>query len=486
MPGNLFFKKDKPSDRFHKSLDRQPCVAGQFYPASAKELKADLKSYFNIAAPPRVGSPIAILAPHAGYIYSGAVAASAFNQIDPHSEFDRIFLIGTSHRVSFDGASVYNQGDYLTPLGKVEVDIDLANKLISEHERFTYNPAADFKEHSLEVQLPFLQYHLQKKFKIVPIIISSQRLHVLEQISSALEPFFNPDNLFVISSDFSHYPKYDDAKRADQIIAEAISTNSPKTFLSAIKKVEQSAIHGLATAMCGWSSMLVLLNISSKDKNIEIIPIEYKNSGDALYGDKKGVVGYWAIAFYQKSKPATFTEQEKEMLIAMAKNSIKEAILGVATEGTTPDFKSEALNAQNGVFVSVYVNGQLRGCLGRFNNTEPLWQAVKQLAVSAATEDSRFDEITAEELDLLSVEISVLTPLQKIKSSKEIQLGKHGIFIKKGTNNGVFLPQVADNYHWTVEEFLGHCARDKAKIGWDGWREAEIYIFEATIFGDLS
>jgi hypothetical protein len=145
---------------------------------------------------------------------------------------------------------------------------------------------------------------------------------------------------------------------------------------------------------------------------------------------------------------------------------------------------SEIMNQKYGAFVTLKEGGKLRGCIGRFNPDKSLYQTIEDIAISAATRDSRFDPVTPEELNQIEIEISILTPLKKIESIDQIQLGKHGIYIKKGFSSGTFLPQVATETHWTKEEFLGHCARDKAGIGWDGWKTAEIYTYEAIIISE--
>lgn len=485
---NGFFSGKRGVSEGEERKDRQPCVAGQFYPGTVAQLRADLKTLFANANSRKKCNPLAIVVPHAGYVFSGQVAASAYNQIDPDAEFERIFLIGSSHRDYFEGASVYNRGDYFTPLGRVEVDTEFATELINRNEFFTYRPETDLKEHSLEVQLPFLQYHLRRQFRIVPIILATQNITVIEKIASVLQPYMRQKNLFVISSDFSHYPDSEHAIEMDKKTAIAIASNSPVNFLTTIREAERQKIPGLATAICGWTSVLTLLNISSKRDDIEIVPIQYKNSGDAYYGEKDRVVGYWAIAFYKKNfdsphREWVLTEADKHQLISIAKNSIKAEICKT-DKIKIAEPVSQGLELKTGVFVSIYIEDELRGCIGRFKTADPLWKTVELMAVSAATEDNRFPAIHPDELDALSVELSVLTPMRKITSIDEIEPGRHGIYLKKGMISGTFLPQVALKYNWTTEELLGHCAREKARLGWDGWKTAEIFVYEALIFGD--
>lgn len=480
MNKKIFSQRDQKSTQ----INRQPCVAGQFYPNDKNRLKAELKTMFSDVKPHIKENLQAIISPHAGYVYSGRIAAAAFGQINPHQHYERIFLIGSSHRTYFDGASVYNCGNYLTPLGESLVDTKLADKLIRENDFFRYSSEADLNEHSLEVQLPFLQYRLKSNYKIVPIIIATQSIDTIIKIANVLKPFFNHKNLFVISTDFSHYPSYEDACKVDKLTADAIVSNSPVAFKKCLEENEALNIPHLATSVCGWSSVLALLHITSEMSGIEIEQLEYRNSGDAAFGDKEQVVGYWAMAIYGKCGFMSLTSNDREQLLTIAKNAIVAHISQSGAYEQDYENCSEILRLSYGAFVSVYVDGHLRGCLGWFETEKPLCKAIAELAVSAATEDSRFQPVNEEELPSLGIEISALSPLKRIESIDEIEVGKHGIYLRMGIMTGTFLPQVATNNNWSREEFLGYCARDKAKIGWEGWKKADIFTFEADVFGD--
>lgn len=468
-------------------LDRKPCVAGQFYPGNAAELRQEIETFFQNAEPPVTDSLLAIVVPHAGYVFSGQVAASGYNQIDPDKKYDRIFLIGSSHRTYFDGASVYNAGDYITPLGKVKVDLKVADELIRSNKEFSFREDAHASEHSLEVQVPFLQVHMNTDFKIVPIILATQSEKTIKKIAAALKPYFNSRNLFVISSDFSHYPTYKFATEVDHLTAEAIASNSPEKFVEAIQSNEKKNIPQLATSMCGWSSMLAILDITSRMTDIVIQPLEYRNSGDAGYGDKSRVVGYWAITISKKKgdeSSFSLTDKDKEDLLGIARETVDSYVRNKNIPDIDTTGFSQALFQHAGAFVTQNTGDNLRGCIGRFNPDIPLYRVVQDMTISAATKDYRFPPVKPDELDNIDIEISVLTPLKKIDSIDEIELGRHGIYIRKGYNSGTFLPQVAESTGWDLEEFLGHCARDKARIGWNGWKDAEIYTYEAIIFDE--
>jgi len=479
-------------DNKHESklVDRKPAVAGQFYSDDPIRLKADLSSLFAAALPKQTADVLAVISPHAGYVFSGEVAATSYNQIDPDKNYENIFILASSHRMSFEGASIYNKGDYITPLGTVKVNLDLANKLLKEYPVFNSKSEAHIHEHSLEVQLPFLQYKLKNEFRIVPIIVGTQSPAISKKIAEALKPYLNEKNLFVISSDFSHYPSYEDACVVDKATAEAIVKNSPEALLEVLQNNNEKGIDNLATSLCGWTSVISLLYMTEGRNDLKFTEIQYKNSGDAaMYGDKDRVVGYYSIVLEKKhsgkiDEGFSLDESEKKRLLEIARHTVEEYI----TWNKIPDIDEKIVSAKlkqpYGAFVTLKKDGKLRGCIGRFESTGPLYKLVQQLAVSSSTQDSRFPPVSEEEIDVLEIEISVLTPLQKISSIDEFELGKHGIYMRKGYSSGTFLPQVAHETGWTTEEFLGHCARDKARIGWDGWRTAELYVYEAYIFSE--
>jgi AmmeMemoRadiSam system protein B/AmmeMemoRadiSam system protein A len=468
--------------------DRQPAVAGSFYPSQPELLKKILKENFAKAEPPTGNNEVlAIISPHAGYVYSAKVAASAFNQIDTSKNYEHIFIIGSSHRVSFNGASVYPGGHFITPLGAIPIDT-LAETL-SKENGFTDDIYPHTEEHSLEVQLPFLQYLLQKKFTIIPIVIGTQSAETCKKIAKGLKPYFTTSNLFVFSTDFSHYPDYESAKKADNEIADAITRNSASDFIKTKNKVEKEGTSNLLTGVCGWTSILTLLNISEGQPDIKIKKIDYQNSGDVGYGDKSRVVGYVALAVeksevVKKAEEFALTEADKTILLKIARNTVE----GFVKKEKNPEIGekniSENIKQQAGAFVTLTKNGELRGCIGTFKPTKDLYNVVQEMAVSAASRDYRFEPVSANELSNIHIEISVLTPLKKISSIDEIEIGKHGIYIVKGNRSGTLLPQVATKRNWSREDFLGYCSRDKVGIGWDGWKDAEIYIYEAIIFSE--
>jgi len=466
-------------------INRKPAVASKFYSGDKSSLTNDLIHLF-APAKERQKDAIAVISPHAGYVFSGEVAASAINQINPDKEYDNIFILATSHTTYFKGASIYNTGNYETPLGEVSVNTELCNKLIKENDIFSSVPAAHTTEHSIEVQLPFLQMHLKNNFQIIPIVIGSGGESDSKVIAEALKPFFNDKNIFVISSDFSHYPEYDEAVKVDSITADAMCSGEPEALLEVISSYKKTDVENLATNICAWSAALTLMYLA--DGKYDFNKIQYKNSGDSEYGSHDRVVGYWAISVTKKQEEDSsfkLTDEEKIQLLKLARTTIREDLDNKHTQTSSSDY-SENLNKHCGAFVTLHKDGKLRGCIGQFEPNIPLYKVISQMAIASSQNDHRFSPVTLSELEDIDIEISVLTPMKKIDSIDEIELGKHGIYIKKGYYGGTFLPQVATETGWSLEEFLGHCARDKAGIGYTGWQDENttIYTYEAIIFSE--
>ncbi|MDZ7636383.1 MAG: AmmeMemoRadiSam system protein B [Bacteroidales bacterium] len=282
--------------------DRQPAVAGSFYPSGSDRLRSDVAGYFATADGPLPGAMVrALIVPHAGYVYSGSTAAAGFAAVPADALYDNIFLIGVSHRYAFEGAAVFASGNLVTPMGTLVVNRELGEKLKATNKWFIEKDEAHGPEHSLEVQLPFIQYHFKKPPAVIPILIGTRSTSVLKAIASGLQPWFNDRNLFVISSDFSHYPSYEDACRVDKLASDAIVKGDPESFLKTIRAIESSGTENLATAMCGWPAGLVLLYLTGKSDGLVIRNAGYTNSGDSPRGDRDEVVGYNAIVVEKKA-----------------------------------------------------------------------------------------------------------------------------------------------------------------------------------------
>lgn len=464
-------------------LVRPATQAGRFYERSPHTLSQEVDSLLALhKATANHDDVAALIVPHAGYYYSGNVAASAYMTLDSARHYERIFLLGPSHHVWLDGASVNCVHDYYaTPLGEVKVDRETALQLTKADSVFAYRSEAHDREHCLEVQLPFLQRRMADVPPIVPVIISTNDYSKLKRMAEVLKPYFNDKNLFIVSSDFSHYPSYDDACEVDARTGKAVESGDAGQFIAAIEANARSGKRNLETSACGEFPILTLMLML--DRQYEVKHLMYQNSGDAGDHGHDRVVGYHAFAVV-RHQGFTLTDNEKRQLKQIALQSIRDSLNGkrIAAADTSRLAHDSALLQKCGAFVSLHKHGRLRGCIGHFGEDYPLFRIVAEMARAAAFDDPRFPELQRDELDDVDIEISVLTPMRRIQSLDEFELHRHGIYIRKGNRSGTFLPQVADEVNWTKEEFVGHCSQDKAGLGWDGWRDAELYVYEAIVF----
>jgi AmmeMemoRadiSam system protein B/AmmeMemoRadiSam system protein A len=485
------------SEREPSMKIRKPAVSGMFYPGTQPALERAVATSLKSAEKKEFRSPIrAIFAPHAGYVYCGDTMAAAFKQIEgPEFIYDRVLMIGPSHRVRTKAAAVSSAEVWETPLGPVPVDTEFARKFVEKSDRIEFNDAAHAGEHSLEVQLPYLVLAAQgKSFRIVPILTNSPDPKDHETVARCLtELASDPKTLIVVSSDLSHYPAGDTAKKVDRQILEAVCSLNHDTLSTVDRNLMSKGYAGLDCTMCGLEATLCLERAARNIGISEATVVDYSNSGMKA-GDPNRVVGYGAVVFSGPSENAmkkkqsptgiSFSKETKRELIALAKSAINAAVKGEQVPNSPVD--NPELQIKAGCFVTLKATGKLRGCIGCFQSDAPLWKTVRHMAVSSATRDSRFSNspIVPDEVPNLHIEISVLSPLQEVANPlQQIRLGRDGIAIRDRGRSGTFLPQVATETGWTVEEFLGHCARDKAGLGWNGWKSptAAVYTYTATI-----
>ena len=474
----IFMKKE---DSKKEELPiREPAVAGAFYPAGKADLSSAVDGYLSKAEVSGIGKYVkGLIVPHAGYDYSGPVAAYGYKTLIGQ-DIKRVVLVGSSHHEYFEGASVYLKGYYKTPLGLVEIDSEFNKKLMAKSDKISYHQSADSQEHSLEVQLPFLQRVLGDNFKIVPIIIGNQP-GAVDILINALKNLIDENTLLIASSDLSHYPKYEDAKYSDNKVIEAILTGKRENLRNTISELEKENIPNLQTCACGHDAIEVVMGLT---QNKKATLLKYANSGDTPVGDKAQVVGYVAIAFSSDVSEDELGKTEQKRLLEIARQAVETYI----KDGKTIEPKEDnpILNRHLGAFVTLKKHDQLRGCIGRFEPDIPLYQVVIQMAIAAATQDARFYPVSQDELKDLEYEISVLSPLKKVDSWKDIEIGKHGVQVIQGGHSGVFLPQVATENNWDCETFLSILCTQKAGLPSDCYKdpEASIYVFTAQVFNE--
>jgi len=480
---------------------RKPAVAGTFYPAQPRELRQMIDDFLGKVTPTEIrGEVVGVVCPHAGYVFSGQVAAYSYAAIKNNS-YDVVCLVGPSHRMYVNEAAVYSSGGFETPLGTVKISDGTASALIKSRRGFVDAAGPHMMEHSLEVQLPFLQTVL-KNFEIVPILIGDVPVSRCEELGKALADCVRGKRvLLVASSDLSHYPSYEDAVRVDNETINSWKSMNLEQVAAEEGRLLEGNVPNLSVTMCGTSAILIVMSASKALGADSVQILKYMNSGE-VSGDKSGVVGYAAAAFVKsgagakssgsakKEKAAnegekgfSLTQSEKKRLLSIARKSIESNLDGKPLPRFT--VTEPTLNTPCGAFVTLRRDGDLRGCIGRFVTDRPLHEVVSSMAIAAATEDPRFRPVTRSELDKLDLEISVLSPLKKMSDPKELELGKSGIYIVKGMRSGCFLPQVAEETGWSKEEFLSHCCAEKAGLEPDAWKkDADVFLFTAIVFSE--
>jgi AmmeMemoRadiSam system protein B/AmmeMemoRadiSam system protein A len=455
---------------------REPAVAGSFYPGSEKALRDAVSSMLEEAKPAALGGRVVgLIAPHAGYMYSGQVAAYAYNTVRG-KHFDAVIVVAPSHRMYFEGSSIYREGPYLTPLGLVPIAADIADAIAKADPSVVSRPEAHTGEHSLEVQLPFLQVAVPD-LKIVPIIMGDQSLDNCKRLAGAMASAAKGKNvLLVASTDLSHFHDYDQAMRLDNSVIALVGSYDPEGLARALAAGSCEA--------CGGGPVIAVMLAARQLGATRAVILNHANSGDVT-GDRSSVVGYMAAALVGEGAVGVdlgLNEQEKADLLRIARQSITAKLSGKPV----PEFKitSERLKKQMGAFVTLTEDGELRGCIGHIIGTQPLHRTISDMAIAAATEDPRFSPVEAGELNAIAIEISVLTPLRRITDPEEIMVGRDGIYIEKGLHRGLLLPQVATEYGWDTYEFLDNTCL-KAGLPRGSWREgANIQIFSAQVFNE--
>ena len=467
---------------------KEPNVSGSFYSANPAQLSKEVDVFLKAAAAAPSSKKIdMVIVPHAGYVYSGPVAAYGYKTVS-QNRYSTIIIIAPSHFFPFDGVSIWEAGAFKTPLGSVAVDEELAKKIISEHKEFYFDKSVFEREHSLEVQLPFLQ-EVFEDFKIVPILMGQPSFEVTESLADTLANVLKgrEDVLIVISTDMSHYHDDTTARKMDHATIETIKKLDARRFwdLCTVRKLE----------MCGFVPVTTALLYAQKMGLTDINVLRYANSGDVT-GEKDRVVGYTSITFSKGGKPpeenqeeqkgvAPLTQKQKRGLIDIAERTIVQYVVGGQILGVSE--KDPRLLEHEGAFVTIHKNKALRGCIGNIVTDKPLYQTVRDMAIAAATQDPRFKPLTKEELSDIEVEISVLSKPERIKSIDEIQMGVHGVIVHQGPlHHGIFLPQVATETGWSKEEFLSQLCAQKAGLPPDAWKDPRtvIEIFSAQVFSE--
>ncbi len=451
---------------------RPAVFAGQFYPADPARLAAEIDGYLAAAAAPapRAGRIVGLVVPHAGYVYSGRTAAASYALLRGQA-VDTVVIIGPSHRVAFEGASIWPDGGFETPLGVARVDAALA-KEIARASGFRFRPEAFAEEHSVEVQVPFVQRALPGA-AIVPIVMGAQTRPTIRTLAAALATACRDRKVVIVAStDLSHFLPKAKAEATDAATAALIQAMKTDTI---IRKVEADE-----NIMCGGGPVATVLLVAEKTGRPKVEILARTDSS----GFGGPVVGYLAAAVLAGAGPASerfnLTAEEKADLLKLARGALTE-FLARGTEIADLTGRDK-FRAPRGAFVTLTKAGELRGCIGFIEPVLPLGQAIIRTAIYAATEDPRFPPVSASELKDLRIEISVLTPPREIGRVDLVRVGTHGLIVEKGGSKGVLLPRVPVDNGWDRETFLCQGCL-KAGLPQDAWKSgAKLSVFEAIVF----
>ncbi len=461
---------------------REPAVAGKFYPADAAELAREVDAWLVVPKDfrPDPGA-VAVLAPHAGYEFSGKLAAMSYWSVK--DTYDVVVVLATGHTEAVKGAGLLASDDYSTPLGRVPTDRELAAALMKASPLFEDRPSAHAREHAVEVQLPFLQRRLKRPFKLLAATLNTDDLAAARAAGAALAAALKGRKaLIVVSSDFSHYPPKAVAAEADGAMLLAIRAMDPELVWTTSHYLLRKKIPGLETCACGEAALEAGMEAARLlgARSFRVLKISDSSSENPKAGPES-VVGYISGLFVRSGRPAALalSAAEKEVLLGEARSTMEKYFADEPPpEGLEPDPR---LNLPGAAFVTLTKAGALRGCVGTVVPAMTLMDAVRYGAFAAAFRDGRFRPLRKEELPGVRIEVSVLSPLKPVKAS-EVKKGE-GVFLAADGKSGLFLPQVWEQIP-EKDAFMGELCEQKAGLPRDCWKRpgAKIYSFGVDAF----
>ncbi|MEA2081242.1 MAG: AmmeMemoRadiSam system protein B [Elusimicrobiota bacterium] len=462
--------------RLEKKI-RKAAYKGSWYPADKAAVLNRLERYADVGistggvsvSPPFNGTVIGIVLPHAGWVYAESVAAEAVKLLKGKA-FSDVILVGPSHKEGLDGIALDDSESWETPFGLRPVNTEIGNQ-INVLKQASFDGKIHKKEHSLEVVLPYLEAALED-FSLTPVLVG-QSFDDSGALARRMAALYKEGMLFAASSDMSHYLTYDQANAMDSRCLDYMANFDDGGLQTALQSGE--------VQLCGASAVLAVMEASRLAGANAVRVLKYANSGDTT-GDKSRVVGYAAVCFYKKGV-GMLNKDEKKSLLKIARKTVEL----YAKKRIVPEVNpiQERLKEVQGAFVTLKKDGMLRGCIGNIVGAKPLWETVRDMAVEASSRDPRFPPVTKNELRGVKIEISVLTPPQKVMPD-DIVLGRDGVIVRRGTRQGVYLPQVAEETGWSKEEFMNSLCAHKAGLNEEAWKEddTDIFTFQADVFSE--
>ena len=481
---------EQEQDRMSEQLQiRSSVIAGSWYPDDPSELARMADGFLDGGERGSCAQlPLALVAPHAGYVYSGAAAGQAFAQVRD-CPVRRVWVLAPSHRLPLKGVGLYTDDAFRTPLGDLPLDHAVLDRL-ARHDGFDWLRSGDGGEHSLEIELPILQRALGA-FELVPLLLGRFDDGTARSIAEVLRQELGPGDLLVISTDFTHYGtrfgyapfagSSDLRTRIDDLDHGAwkhVAEPDPERLYAYLQQT--------GATICGRSGLLVLAALlGPQGRASELV---YTSSG-AMTGDWANSVSYlagradgapWSGRGPQTGVARLVSAETGALLLELAERSLQhwfeEGSLLEVDPSTLPSDASTVL----GAFVTLQKGDRLRGCIGEITATRPAWQAVIARAVDAAVHDPRFSPVTASELPSLHLDISLLGPSRKVAGPRSVIVGRHGVVLSRGTRRATYLPQVGPEQGWDRNTMLAHLAR-KAGLPPDAVAEAQIEVYEAQV-----
>ncbi|UCG88715.1 MAG: AmmeMemoRadiSam system protein B [Gemmatimonadota bacterium] len=464
---------------------RRSTGAGTWFPADAAVLSEAVDGYLSASAPTISGPPIALIVPHAGYVYSGAVAGKTYASLKGHS-YERVIVLGVSHQQLVRGASTLEVDAYETPLGRIPVDTAardalLRDALVSEQQ------GAHRNEHTIENQLPMLQRALGE-FRMVGLLVGELTERERARLAAAIRELMDEETLLVVSTDFCHYgPRFGYMPFDEQVSQNlrALNDLAAQEILEVDVPGWDRFLEDTRATICGRNAVGLLLAILEPHDDIEGRRVAYDTSG-RMTGDWSNSVTYAGIVFWRSG--GELSQSERQTLLRLARTTVTSFL----EEGTVPSVALDEydltprLMAPGAAFVTLRNGVELRGCIGHIAAVRPLYLSVAENAYRASQDPRfRYDPITPDEVAELSIEVSLLTPMRRLRDPNKVRAGVDGLLIVRDQNQGVLLPQVATEQQWNREQFLDNACL-KAGLPADAWKDprTEIYRFTALIFAE--
>jgi hypothetical protein len=459
--------------------------SGSWYPEHAAELEGLLDTCWarsECRTGPLVEGGLGYVVPHAGPQYSGTVAAGVYRTLEKQQP-ERVVVLAFPHRGCLEGIAAPDTTAVATPLGEVQLDQEFA----AAFPRVAEERVCD---HSFEIQLPFLQKAVPRA-RIAVLYVDRLAAEERSAAAAALAAAYRPGTVFLASSDFTHYgrafgfmpfPADENTphklRQLDDECADAAGSLDAALFLE--------TLHRTGATVCGAGPIALLLETLRllDGDNLYQARLDYQTSGE-ITGDYHHSVSYAALGYFPRQAFA-LSSREFDALLASAAATLGRLRETGRREPVPAADAGPALDAVRGAFVSLHHGDELLGCVGNVAGRRCLGEDVAELTLSAALEDPRFRP-AAEAEGPIDIEISVLTPLRRIRGAEDVKVGRHGVFLRLGSRAGLLLPQVATERGWTAEEFL-HALTRKSCTGPHAWRDpkARLYVFEAQVKGAVS